>query len=372
MKNMALLLSVTFVLLVSACVQLPFGREQVGAGPGTAEIKNSDVTVQVLAYPAEVRGGSDISVKWDTTNMQENDPLSDVNINAYDTCLFSGTETTKHFDKLQPNRTQTWDWSWTSQTTPFERDCEIKFKTNWSGTAHVSQQISVLTDSEYYAREQAGTLSALSGTSTASSNPVSISLRFSDPMPWQTGSTVYMHIDVSNIGGGLIDKMPKGSIQITVPNNLVGSCDGYLGAGSSCTGTRTYPCSSYTTKSECDAAFCSSFVTGHCTPVSCPKTHSECDTEPGCDWIEEVMCNVVPCTSLTTSQCGSVPGCQISSSSNTLVLDRDLNFVSGRAPSLTCTFTTAADEPISTGVLNMSANYKYELDNSFTVKVKTK
>jgi hypothetical protein len=288
MKNMALLLSVTLVLLVAACVQLPFGREQVGTGPGSIELKNSDVTIQALAYPAEVRGGSDISVKWDITNMQEDEPLSDVNVNAYDTCLFSGTETTKHFDTIQPNRTQTWDWRWSSQTTPFERDCEIKFTADWSGTAHVSQQISVLADSEYYTREQAGTLSELSGTYTATSNPIYIGLRFSDPLPWQNDSTVYMHIDVSNNGEGLIDKMPKGSIQITVPNNLAGSCDGYITSGSS------------------------------------------------------------------------------------LVLDRDLNFVSGRAPSLTCTFTTTADEPISTGVLNMSANYKYELDNSFTVKVKTK
>ncbi|MEM7820636.1 MAG: hypothetical protein QW751_00335 [Candidatus Aenigmatarchaeota archaeon] len=284
MQKVALL--VFAILVVAACVQLPFGRQQVGI-PGETHVENPDMNVEVVAFPAEVKGGRNISVTWNITNKQTTNRLWNVNINVYDQCLFSG-DATKHFDELRENRTQTWTWRWSSQTTQFERDCNIKFKVSWESNATIIQDINVLSSTEYYTREQTGTLAAMAGTTTASTNPVTITLRFSDPLPWENNTTVYMYIDIADTGGGFIDKLPKGSIRITLPNNLKGDCDGYKPKG------------------------------------------------------------------------------------NELILDRDLNFINKMAPSLTCTFQTTTDRPISTGTLSITANYKYDLDNSFTVKVKTK
>lgn len=276
------------VILIAACVQLPWQRAQVGPAQGVAEITDPDILVQVSAFPTEVRGGRNISVTWNLTNRQVANSLADVNVDVYDQCLFSG-DATKHLLELRAGRSQTWSWKWTSQETPFERDCAIKFKVNWTSDATIVQDINVLSDTEYYTREQAGTLADLSGLMTSTTNPVSITLRFSDPLPWLTGSTVYMYIDVADTGNGLISKLPAGSINISVPSNLDAVCDGYR-------------------------------------------------------QVSEGLWS----------------------------LDRDLNFVNKAAPSLTCTFNTTTNKPVSTGTLGLTANYKYELDNSFTVNVKTK
>ncbi len=54
-------------------------------------------------------------------------------------------------------------------------------------------------------------------------------------------------------------------------------------------------------------------------------------------------------------------------------LNRNLSFINKAAPRSTCTFSTkAGNSPVSTGTISLTANYKYELDNSFTIKIKNK
>lgn len=334
------------VILIAACVQLPFGRQQVGPGPGAASNENPDISVNVAAYPTELKGGRDVSVTWNITNKQEAATLKDINIDVYDQCLFSGDNIT-HFDELKPDRPQMWTWKWSSQPTQFERDCEIKFKANWTGTASILQDINVLSDTEYYNREQAGTLGALAGITMATSNPVTISLRFSDTLPWIDNITVYMHIDVADTGDGFIDKLPKGSVNITYPSDLEGECDDY----------ETVPCDKIASQSLCGQAGCGILNRRYCSgpEKTCPtlfKESCERNSNLGCSWVEEWKCT--------------------GSNSHLLSLARDLTFVNRAAPSLTCTFETTTDKAVSAGTMSLTANYKYELDNSFTVKVKTK
>lgn len=58
-------------------------------------------------------------------------------------------------------------------------------------------------------------------------------------------------------------------------------------------------------------------------------------------------------------------------SSRTLSLNRNLKFIGGRASRSTCTFTAgvSTQSPVDIETLTLTANYKYVLDNSLTVKV---
>ena len=288
MPKAALILSIVLVTLVAACVQLPWNTSSVTSATGETAMENPDLSINVSAFPTEVKGGRNISVTW---NIQNNQliGLKDVNVEVYDQCLFSG-ESKKHFDELRPNGMQIWMWSWSSQTTQFERDCEVKFKVTWNSTAFVTQDINVLSETEFYTREQAGTLSDLAGSMTSTTNPITISLDFSEQPPWLNGSTVYMNMGIADTGGGFISKLPNNSINITVPND-----------------TGTVVCDEYRT--------------------------------------------VVP---------------------NLLVLNRDINFANKEATPLSCTLEIFTNNILSTGTLGVTTNYKYELDDSFTVKIKVK
>lgn len=54
---------------------------------------------------------------------------------------------------------------------------------------------------------------------------------------------------------------------------------------------------------------------------------------------------------------------------NLYVLSSPLKFVNKRAPSTTCAFVANAEQPIDSGHITVTANYKYQFDNSLLLKV---
>lgn len=57
---------------------------------------------------------------------------------------------------------------------------------------------------------------------------------------------------------------------------------------------------------------------------------------------------------------------------NKFVLNRDLVFIDGRAKKSTCKLTTGAQQPVDSKTIQLTANYKYAIDNSINVKIKQK
>lgn len=283
------LLTLLAAVLLAGCV-FPGQKSQVGLTYGTSSAENPDISVSVSATPTEVTSGRNITVYFDLTNLRTDENLTDVNLTVYDYCEFdTGGQYFKNFKPIKPNRTETWNWKWKSPNVQFERDCEIKFKVEWAGQTKILQDMVVLSDAEYYAREQAGTLQNISINSYASPSPISISLSFSDPQPWLAGEENYMYIDYSDVGGGIIDKLEEGKVNISFPDN-----------------TKVISCNYY-------------------------------------NKIDDVY-----------------------------QLNTNLSFINRAAPKTTCTFNTISTNPISTGTFRLSANYKYTLDNYFTVKIKPK
>jgi hypothetical protein len=286
MQKTALLL-ILGLIFVSACLNTNTKKGEVGV----SEVTTPDVYLKIESVPTEVTTGKSLNLIFTLENMQDKD-LENVNMIAFDQCLFSGTSVypeTGTLD-LKPNRTERWTWKWTAGQTQFDRDCTIKFKTDYESNMSVSQDVIVLTETEFVTRELQGTLAQLQPTSSSSSSPISISMEFSENQPFQEKDKVLMEINYENTGGGFIDNFEPGDITIEVPTNL------------------EYP--------DCGISY------------------------------------------------------TYDSSSRTLTLARTLTFISNKAPTTSCKFNTTSEQPVSTKPLTLTANYKYNFDNSIIVKVK--
>jgi len=222
MKYLSLLL--ISIILISGCIEFPETKQSTF---GFSEnIANSDVYLSISSLQNETKTGRNVTLRFNVTNKRGSD-IEDIEVNAYDQCAFSG-EYLYNIDVIEPNRTKIWNWKWLTEDVQFERECEIKFKTDYYSEFILSQDIVVLSETEYYSREQAGTLSDLEPLSSSTSSPLSIQLTFSDYQPFLDGDSISMNIKYSNIGGGFVDVQ---SIEMRIPDNLEGNCNHYVKSG---------------------------------------------------------------------------------------------------------------------------------------------
>lgn len=213
------------VVLASLCIQ----QNANVAGVGLTEVMESpDIYLKFESIPTEVKVGRNMTLTYIAQDKQPFD-LENLTIDAYDLCLFSGQQRVLDSIELKSNKTKQVSFKYTANPTNFESDCTLKFRTQYQSTFSLSQDVIVLSESEYYIREQQGTLSNLTASSSSSSNPISLTLTFSENQPFLTGDSFNMYIDYSNTGSGFIDKLEAGSITIRIPANMnVDSCSGYL------------------------------------------------------------------------------------------------------------------------------------------------
>lgn len=222
---MKLQLLLVAIVITSLCIQQPAQKAQFGFAESAL---NPDLHFTVET-DEEVRGGRNITVIFDFQNKQGFE-LDNVNLNVYDMCLFSG-DSEKDFE-LKANRTEKWAWKWASSKPDFETECEIKFRTTYFGHVELSQDIVVLTETEYYSREDAGTLDDITIGSSSQASPISIVISFSADQPFLEGEENLIYITYENVGGGFITELETGEVNITVPDNIKDfSCNDYESQG---------------------------------------------------------------------------------------------------------------------------------------------
>lgn len=222
------------IIFISGCVALEnipgFKKAEIGLGLTTRE--NSDISIKVEAYPSEVKSGKNTTLFFTLENKQPNIDLKNITLNVYDPCLFEGSETPIDNLELKSNRTKEVSAKYKALKTDLARNCEIKFSTTYIGTFSLLQPIAVLEETEYVNRERQGTLGQINTQPTSTTNPLVISLTFSENQPFITDDTIYMYIDYSYSGDGFIDKIDSSSISITVPENLESiNCNDYTQIG---------------------------------------------------------------------------------------------------------------------------------------------
>jgi len=276
-----LLLSLMAIILVSGCID--FGGSQ--ATFGLSEVTNNpDMYLKIRTSNNEIKSGRYVQFEFVIENRGDTD-LENIKIVAYDQCMFTGNNT-KDIALLRANRSTLWNWKWQARDTEFDHECYIKFRTTYNTHTLYSTTTNVLSESEYYTREDEGKLGEIQSRSSYTSNSLRIGAYFSEDQPFLTGERILLYINYNDVGGGLLKEIEVGETWINVTGNLANG-----------------DCSSY--------------------------------------------------TAVTNGFVSSTP----------------FRFVSKKAPSTTCEFTTNATQPIESGELRITANYKYQFDNSLLLKV---
>ena len=217
MKYLPLLL---LIFASSLCINLP-----VDLGP-INDIFSGDVVVQGDPYlqlnaqiiPAEAVSGRNLLLIFDLTNNNNYD-IRNVNVIAYDQCIFSGNNSFYRVD-MKPNQTVTWRWEWRTGQTRLEKDCEIKISAQYDALYTLYQDIVVMTEDEYLSRQTKGTLYNVPIQSKDSDAPLDITLTFPEKQPFLSGTDGYsMYLEYYSAGDGFL-KVPSSTINIGGSDNI--------------------------------------------------------------------------------------------------------------------------------------------------------
>jgi len=391
-----LLLAIVFVSLCTQLpIEIPFLTPVQESSLALEVTTDPNLYLKVETLPKEVKEGKNISIFFEMRNKGDS-ILENINLYVYDQCIFSDGNK-KTISVLKPDRTERWSWRWKAGNIELPTDCKIKFRTDYESNFSLFQDVAVLTESEYYIKEQEGTLESIPISSSSSYSPLSISVSFLEKQPFLEEDEITMTIGYSYIGDGI---MNVSDITIDIPNNLqFVSCSDYnYIVTESCKGIAT-SCSIFTDPILCPkqkdcswkgcdgtAKSCDSLNETECpkqkdctwnaTSNACEGTatvcsdlsSADCPNQQGCTWIG---CDgtATQCSELKDSTCSSQEGCSWFSK-KTLQLKRKLNFINKRASPSNCKFTTKASQPMDIKSLSLTASYKYVLDNSISVRVK--
>jgi hypothetical protein len=235
-----LILSIFLIISISMCVDLPFdlpvdlpfGDATTSEKPGEFIIDQGspDLYLRVQTIPLVVKTGRMLTLVSEIRN-KNNFKLTNIDVEAYDRCIFSGDSYSHSPDgnSLSPNETDLWRWEWTAGETDLEKTCEIKIMAQYDGLYSLSQDIVVLSDGEYRIKEVEGTLNSVPIQQHSSNNPFSITLTFPESQPLRSNTPEYtMYIDYYTTGVGFVE-VNDGNITIEVPGNIDSmECEDYI------------------------------------------------------------------------------------------------------------------------------------------------
>ncbi len=218
-----ILLSLVAIIFVSGCID--FGGSQ--AFFGISEITdNPDMYMLIEASNDEIKTDRFVQLRFTVENDGESE-LTNMNISAYDQCLFTG-DNIKEITSLRANKSSMWIWKWQARNTEIPRDCTVRLQTKYNTETKVEERFNVLEESEYYTREEQGTLGEIIGRSSFTDNTLRINVEFSEAQPFLENEEIFAYISYTNVGLGILNEIEKGDVTITVPDNLVnGQCSSY-------------------------------------------------------------------------------------------------------------------------------------------------
>jgi len=215
------------ILLISGCVGQEGGAfvsmlniQLIGGGP--------EDTVITAKVPEFARKDRDFN--WQLV-VEPSVDIRDVKIEVYDTGLFEPWEGSKgpfFKDLIKANNTETFSLKYHMGDPGLAEETKIKLRMFYSSNSSISTTVAVLSEVEYFERKSAGTLGEIPITTWASTNPLKISVSWSDQQPLLDSQEVQMYIDYQNTGKGFIEKLGPGDVYFVIPGNLeFRACDDY-------------------------------------------------------------------------------------------------------------------------------------------------
>ncbi|MBU3904678.1 MAG: hypothetical protein KJ906_00835 [Nanoarchaeota archaeon] len=226
-----ILLSLVAIIFVSGCIDFGGSRAFFGISEIT---DNPDMYMLIEASTDQIKVDRYVQLRLTVENDGDS-TLSNMKINAYDQCLFAG-DSVKDIVELRPNKSSMWIWKWQAINTEIDRDCTIRLKTEYDTETKVEERFNVLTESEFYAREEQGRLKEIRGSSSTTDNTLKINVEFSEAQPFLEGEQIFAYISYTDIGKGFLNKLEGGNVTIEFPNNAENvHCSGYSGEGNTLT-----------------------------------------------------------------------------------------------------------------------------------------
>ncbi len=228
--NSALLLFlVLLIIAVSGCVaNFPFAQKKlVPLIIPTIVSETQDLVLKAEAVPLEARSGKRLDLYFELDALKD---LKDVSFSITDTCLFSG-DYAGVFEKqdMKENKTRDFKLTLTAGNVNFDTDCQIRFRASYSASLIAAQDIIVLTDAEFLTEQRNGKINERIARFVTTDNPLQITFSFSNPQPFEDKADEFMYINYAADSG--LEKLQKGSVQFTAPNNVKIACDDYTAEG---------------------------------------------------------------------------------------------------------------------------------------------
>lgn len=157
--------------------------------------------------------------------------IQNVKIEVYDTGLFEPWEGMRgpfEKDLIKANRTEIFSLRYHMGDPGLAEDTDIKFRTFYTSNATISTSVVVLSEVEYFERKARDTLGEIPISTWTSTNPLRVTVTWSDEQPLLDAQEVQMYVDYQNLGTGFIDKLEPGEVYFIVPGNIeFQSCDDY-------------------------------------------------------------------------------------------------------------------------------------------------
>ncbi|MFZ3076901.1 MAG: hypothetical protein WA139_00415 [Candidatus Aenigmatarchaeota archaeon] len=224
-----LLILVVAVVAVSGCIaNFPFAQQASLVNP-TVTVETQDLVLKAEAVPLEVRSGKRLDLFFEIDALKD---LKGLSFAVTDACLFSGELGGFDSQELKEERSKDFKLSLTAGSVDFDTDCQIRFMSSYSAELMATQDIIVLDESEFLDEQRNGKISERQANFVSTDNPLRITFSFSSQQPFEDKTDEFMYIEYSNTGSGNLEKLSKGSVQFTAPNNVKISCDDYTAEGS--------------------------------------------------------------------------------------------------------------------------------------------
>lgn len=159
--------------------------------------------------------------------------ITDFRADVYDRGLFTNlTPDEVAADSINANTTKLFPISYHMGDPGLAEKTDIRMRSFYRSKAMISTTVAVLNEVEYFQRKAKGTLGEIPVSAWSSTNPLQLTITWSDPMPLLDAQEVQMYVDYQNLGSGFMEKMNAGNVIFAIPENLeFVSCDDYGSEG---------------------------------------------------------------------------------------------------------------------------------------------
>ncbi|HLE07953.1 MAG TPA: hypothetical protein VI933_05050 [archaeon] len=301
MKTYAIFLAA--LVFISACVNISdTSNAQIS---GKVEKSSEDILIRAEVAQPVLKAGQPTNIRFTAENKQPF-TLKNFKLNAYDLCGFTCEPADVSWDEaeIRTNQTKIKTFTCRAPQTEFEKSCQLQFRAIYDADLFQTHGIVVLSEGEFATGKTHSV-----PKSTSSGSPLKISASWSETLPFVEKDDVYLTLDYSYTGDGIIDKLRGnegngnifGDVNITFPSDL-----------------------------ELD----------------------EKNIGTNCADFSKII--------------------KSAGSANLLNLKRTLTFIDKKAKPSTCQFKTKVSGPVETGTLEIDARFTYQIDGSVGVVVKPK